>query len=452
MLSDFGSSVRYLEFYHQFARPVLSSGFDTEFWSRITIQIAFAEPSVRHALIALGYLQSTETGTLRDARAKYGSHYESGTLMHHYNKSVKCLIERMDEVTYTPEVGLVTCLLFVCIEYLRGNYHTAFTHLTQGLRLVSEQTSPLLHVSPDTLDTSNSTIPCRNHLIIDEIRPIFIRSMAAAMMYGVQVETSIDIPEPSLDLYRSLRIENVREAQLHFHELRNQATLVIRNTARKVVAPELLTASDLERNTYMLDCQRAWLHALHVFQKSHKLSGPEQLAISVMIMQYHTLYIWTAYTADVDQMKTDEHLDDFQDILRHGKLIVDSMDLSAARVAANFTFEISLIPALYFVGLRCRCPKTRREALALLGRGLPREGMWDAEQEALVVKRAIEMEEEEVDSVTGWPVAHTRIWSAVFESHMSATGGFWASFIPGQWVGQKTPDGRQRQIRQYFGP
>jgi len=457
MLSNFGSSVRYLEFYHQFARPVLSSGFDAEFWSRITIQLAFAEPSVRHALIALGYLQSTETGTLRDARAKYGGHSESGTLMYHYNKSVRYLIERMNEVTYTPEVGLVTCLLFVCIEFLRGNYHTAFTHLTKGLKLVSEQpghsrpASSCSSLSVTSHPSATSNIHSST-LVNDELRPIFIRSMAAAMMYGVNVDASIDIPPPSLDSYRNLRFESVREAQLHSYELRNQSTLVIRDLSRKILAQQTLTVDDLARHSYMLDCQRAWLQALHMFRKGRHLSSADELAISVLIMHYHTSHIWTTYVADVDQMAVDKHIEDFQDILRHGKLVLDSMDLAATRPAANFTFEICLIPALYFVGLRCRCPRTRREAVTLLERSKRREGMWDVEQHVLVLKRVIEMEEEEVDPVTGWPVARVRLWSSVIESHMGATGGFWANFLPSGWVGQKTPDGKQRVLRQYFGP
>jgi hypothetical protein len=124
--SAFGNGIHYLEFYHHCVRQRLSSAFDNKFWSRITLQMAHSEPSVRHALIALGYLHSTETGSMRHARSRFAGHHESKTLLYHYNKSVRSLVDRINETAYSPEIGLVTCLLFVCMEYLRGNYHTAF--------------------------------------------------------------------------------------------------------------------------------------------------------------------------------------------------------------------------------------------------------------------------------------------------------------------------------------
>ncbi|KAF2825744.1 hypothetical protein CC86DRAFT_34424 [Ophiobolus disseminans] len=456
MLSGFGSGIRYLEFYHHCARPVLSSSFDREFWSRITLQMAYSEPAVRHALIALGYLHSTETGRMKDARAKSASLYESKTLLYHYNKSVRSLVDRIDEASYKPEIALVTCLLFVCMEYLRGNYHAAFTHLTGGFKILSGRTADIRQDSPFSSPSSTSEAPItgsnlyQSNLIDEELRPIFVRAMASAMMYGVNVDSTFGIPEPSLEVLRSLRLASIREAQLSAHELRNQSILMVRDLSRKILREEAILPEDLTNQAYMIQCQRAWHEALDNFTRTRQLSDADQVAVSELMTHYHAVHIWTACAADISQMPFDKHLEGFQSILRHAELALNSADLNITQSAARFTFEISLIPAVYFVGTRCRCPTTRRKAVALLARNPPREGMWDAEQHVIVTNRVIEMEEEELDPVTGWPVEQTRLWSSVIEANMDSKGGFWAHFLPSRWMHEKHPDGSQKLLQEFF--
>lgn len=455
-MTGVGSGIRYLEFYHHCARPVLSSGFDSEFWSRVTLQMASSEPAVRHALIALGYLHSTESGSLKDACAKSVSQSDSRTLIYHYNKSVNSLVGRMNEASYTSEIGLVTCLLYVCIEYMRGNYHAAFTHLRSGLQIIYEDAKRLRHDSPfssssaSPSSTSVTSSVCRTGLVEDELRPMFIRAMASAIMYGVEVGETAEITGHTLQFYQGLRLRSIREAQLSSHELRNQSILLVRDFSRKILREEAITAEDVARQACILESQRAWLSALDTFVSTHELSSSDELAVSGLMTHYHAVHILTTCAADINQMPFDDHLEGFQEILRHATLILDAMELDRPRPGANFTFEISLIPAVNFVGTRCRCPTTRRQAVALLARSPPREGMWDSEQEVLVLNRVIEMEEDEVDLVTGWPVERTRLWSCVIDAGMNTSGGFWAHFVPARMVNEKHADGKQKILRQFF--
>ncbi|KAL1797969.1 hypothetical protein ACET3X_004575 [Alternaria dauci] len=45
-LDGLGDGARFLEFYYHCARPALSTSFDKEFWSRISIQMAHSEPAM----------------------------------------------------------------------------------------------------------------------------------------------------------------------------------------------------------------------------------------------------------------------------------------------------------------------------------------------------------------------------------------------------------------------
>ncbi|KAF2026855.1 hypothetical protein EK21DRAFT_73176, partial [Setomelanomma holmii] len=455
--SGFGNGVRYLEFYHHCARPSLASHFDNDFWSRIALQLAHSEPSVRHALIALGYLHSTETGSLRHARSRFAGQRESGVLLYHYNKSVRSLVDRIGESSYSPEIGLVTCLLFVCMEFLRGNYHTAFQHLTNGYKIITEyQEKKQLTFAPSpqsmTSQTSSASSFSLNTMIEDELRPIFVRAMASALLYGVEADASLEIPEPSLQHYKQLRIENIREAQLSAFELRNQSIILIRNLSRRIFHEhdKPLIPEEIEQQQQMLQCQQAWFASLQEFRQTIRLSRNEELAVSALITHYYATHIWAACAHEFRQTPFDDHLAGFQDIIKHAGLILDSQDLHTSQPAARFTFEISLIPVIYFVATRCRCPATRREAVKLLERKPPREGLFDAEQHVVVTKRVIEIEEEEVDPITGWPVERTRLWSSVIDANMDRNGGFWAYFMPSSSAFQKTPDGKPRLRQEFF--
>jgi hypothetical protein len=420
--------------------------------------MAHAEPAVRHALIALAYLHSTEDGSMRHARSRFASQRESKFLLSHYNKSVRGLVDRIGEAKYSHEIGLVTCLLFVCMEFLRGNYHTAFTHLTNGLSIIFENRGEARHDSPFSSGSNVSETSCsesqtglvKSTLIENELKPIFVRTMASALLYGVDVSSSI--PAPSVLDYQGLIFTNIRDVQQSAHGLRNQSIVQIHRMSRSLYyTPELgFTTDELAQQRTVLSCQDAWYAALQKFWQEHRLSKTDELAISVMLIHHYSVNIWTICTPLVRETAFDEHLGLFKLIVHHARLVLDSMDLRSPQNAAWYTFEVSVIPTLYWVGTRCRCPTTRREAVSLLARNPPREGLWDAAQHVLVARRVIEMEEKEVDATTGWPVEHTRMWSCVINADMDQTGGFWAYFMPIVWLHERTPDGKPKALSEFF--
>ncbi|KAF2185302.1 hypothetical protein K469DRAFT_739026 [Zopfia rhizophila CBS 207.26] len=476
MFSGFDDNVHYLEFYHHCAGPTLSSKFDNEFWSRISLQMAQSEPAVRHALIALGYLHKTEPGNLKHARSGFAADHEPRTLLFHYNRSVRCLVDRMAEPSYSREVGLVTCVLFICIEFLRGNYHTAFTHLRSGLKIISEWQQGRLNGSPgSSLSVQPSLAISRcfsgpTTMIEDKLIPMFVRVIATALLYGVSIEQVFAISCPLPQDFRERPFMTVLEAQSSVHELRNPSILYVTTMAKKLILREPVTAEDLQYQMHLLECHRAWFRGLQILEREKHLSKEDKVTASSLKVSYYATSILVACAAEVNQMPYDEHIESFKALNYHAKIVLDSMNLSTltpsspsiihstsspassggamsvfspkTSPAANFTFEISIIPSLYFTATRCRCPITRREAVSLLALNPPREGLWDAEQHLVVSNRVIEIEESEVDPVTGWPVETARLWSSVIDANMDRNGGFWVNFLSASWVEGKVVGGK----------
>ncbi|OCK77969.1 hypothetical protein K432DRAFT_302998 [Lepidopterella palustris CBS 459.81] len=454
MLSGLGENVQYLEFYHRCAQPTLSSRFDNEFWSRISLQLAQQEPAVRHALIALGYLHKTESGNLKDARSRFAAHAEHKTLLLHYNKAVRCLTDRMVEPSYTPEIGLVTCVLFICIEYMRGNWATAFMHLSNGLNIITAWRNKQLNGSSSASSSlrsplgSMSSVSASGTMIEDKLVPIFIRSITAALIYGIPVEQVSD--------HLSVRYEirpfaTILEAQSSNHELRNLSLVFIRDMGKKLFEGDIILPEDFRYQSYLLECHYSWILSVKNLERSNHLSKEDEVAASCLKVSYYSTYILVACATEARQMSYDQHLESFKAINQHAKTVIDSMQLAASSASlsasesssstltssptpppsANFTFELSVIPSLFFCANSCRCPITRREAISLLSLNPPREGLWDPRQTAIVAKRAVEIEESELDPVTGWPVERTRLYSVTIDGNMDRNGRFSARFTTG---------------------
>ncbi|KAH3909448.1 hypothetical protein HBH56_156660 [Parastagonospora nodorum] len=428
-----GENIQYLEFYYHCGGPRISGKFDHDFWARTVLQMAQSETAVRHALLALSCLAKSESGTLKDARSGLVAVSKQKTMITHYNKALTQLVQRMAEPSYSPEVGLVCCLIFICLESLRGNYDAALTHYKSGLDIISAFknrsrciTGPAENVRPDMIE--------------EVILPLFTRNIATAIIYGLPSEHVSFNSQYPIGTQECI-FNTILDADLSAHNLRNMAFLLIRNLGTKIITQEPYTEEELQELADCIAHHQVWLRALEKFERETNLSEEDVVAATMLKAIHVLMYVFASRLLLQSQTDFDQHLDDFKAIVRYTKAYIDATQhTSSPNAAANFTFTIGIIPGLYLTACRCRCPVTRREALALLERELPREGLWDAQQHAVVARRVIELEERNVDPVTGWPVESARIWSTMIHGEMDDNGRFPVYFVVGHWgEGRGTP-------------
>ncbi|KAL5375883.1 hypothetical protein DPSP01_010879 [Paraphaeosphaeria sporulosa] len=417
--------LHFLEFYTHCAAPSMSTdGFDAEFWSSACLQMAQSEPSIRHALIAIGYLNRSQTGSLKSARSGLVAASGQETFLTHYNKAIKALAERISEASYSAEVGLVSCFIFVGIEILRGNYDTAMLHYCNGLRILQTLRAKQRSTRGKTLGSD---------LIENSLVPLFHRLLTTGILYGVPTELAMsliqrpsDSPQPAF--------QSMLEAQSAMYELRNQGLLFIRHMGenfRPITPTPQHKLLDQQALLFALD---EWWIALEELENSKVLSKDDTITAHSLKACYYSTYILGASITDPNQCACDRHLPRFKSLVEHCRHVVEhSQRLGVTSPAANFTFEITVIPYLNFTASRCRCPFTRREAVALLERNIPREGLWDAQQQAMVSRRLIEIEEREVDPITGWPTENARVLSTIVRGNMDGNGRFAVYFAMDIW-------------------
>jgi hypothetical protein len=452
-VSSFSGSgnAQYLEFYYYHIGPMLSRRFDGDFWCGIVLQMAQAESSVRNAMIALAYLNQTQRGSLADARHDTSKKdvETSRQFGMHYNRAIRCLVARMSEASYAPETGLVTCVLFACIEFLRADKQNALLHMRNGLYIVSELRRT--H-GVDTLFRESRTKIIHNgisgplEMIEKTLVPIFTQGLISALLHGVDVDMEFAFLESTLLNHLHLQtFNNLREARFSYCEMRDASIILARDFAIKLFQGLEPSPSEVERQTHVLACHQTWFRALVAFEESSALiSEEDKLAMSTLKIGYYTTYTASACVHDASQMSFDVYLDSFKAIVYHADVLVNNTvntpsstqeQRMRSGAAANFTFDTCLVPALYYVALRCRHPSTRRAAIALLSRNLPREGLWDPGLYRIIAERIVEIEEKEVDG-SGWPVERTRLWSASVTADVGEESGLRSDFLFARDVGR----------------
>ncbi|KAJ9665751.1 hypothetical protein H2201_004059, partial [Coniosporium apollinis] len=137
---DFSGSAqehRSLDFFHGQVATILSGYFDSTFWTHLLPRVGASEASVKHAMIALASLY--ETILNRERQSNQGQ--QRCTLLQ-YNKAIKSLKERLGAGEQALEITLLTCVLFICLEFMRGNPNVALDHLQSGLQILNTSQQP----------------------------------------------------------------------------------------------------------------------------------------------------------------------------------------------------------------------------------------------------------------------------------------------------------------------
>jgi hypothetical protein len=248
-----------------------------------------------------------EPGSLKHARSGLAS--SDRTFLVHYNKAVRCLVDRLEDASYLPQVGLVTTLLFVCIEFLRGNHYTAFTHLKGGLKIISAWTKTRgllneLHGTPPSSMASMSISTGVDLTVMEEnVTQLFARTMAPAALFNISVEEFLPRSRPS---FQFGHFSSIIDAQSIGNELNNRAILYIIMMSTKIMAHEPITAEDVQHQAQFLEECHSWFQALRLLESN--LSGPDSVAASSLKVGYYGIYIGVACILDVSQVSYDTHL------------------------------------------------------------------------------------------------------------------------------------------------
>lgn len=330
-----------------------------------------------------------------------GNTVQSFTLQQ-YNKAIACLLDQMNNHFTKPLTSLLTCVLFVCIEFLQGKYKESLIHLEQGRQLLMR------------LDqrSNNPEMEC----IVRYLVPLYTRLSLASFLFGVN-----PVPIPGFSGSHGEipdTFESINDLRASMHEFMDQAfhfTQRARPAKRNSEPMPQETMQMLEVEQDRLLSRLAKLNvAFSLFQASAgPKPGPKLL---VLQMYLHAQHIWISTALSSSEVVYDDYLSSFAAIVPLAAIYLDFEASSQYQSpfahptepsqnlpetghqmdgqTGNFTFETHLIPPLYYVATKCRHPLIRRSALNLLRRNpFKRENLWRASVLGSLAGHIVSLEE-----------------------------------------------------------
>ncbi|KXJ86468.1 C6 zinc finger domain-containing protein, partial [Microdochium bolleyi] len=368
--------VRNLDYFRCVVAPALGGQLGDDFWTSPVLQLAMSEPAAMHGIQAISLLYEG----FRPAWERHDSSVireEEAAALGHYNHALRLVAAASRSSNNSSSkmqdfVVLVASVLFVCIEFLRGNTEAAITHCRHGTLVARSGRSQgrdsgteavvavLQHLGIFPHFFSSGEFPCLSATYKQETR--FESSAAAAIAMDQLMACAVRLVR-CLDAYRlgADDMEVPEEARLM-----QQAQLgdfeVWRTAFEALTGAKRDSEADAGADA---DARRA-----------------------LLLMRFYVGWVWTSIALHREETFCDRFFAEFSEIVKLSKQ-------TTTRVASRpkFTFSMGTAPLLHFVVIKCRHLPTRLEALGGLRELVGvRESLWDAETMYVIGKCIIEHE------------------------------------------------------------
>ncbi|KAJ3963065.1 hypothetical protein N0V92_000206 [Colletotrichum tropicale] len=402
---------RAFDFYRNFSAPAIfsdGSGGST-LWKKLVPHFCHAEPSIRHAVLAISSLhESLSQEKSADAGDTISSPKWAGVLSNtfaseQYGKALKHLQEWKPSEPAGVTVPLLACLLFICIEFMLGDERASQVHINQGRLILAQLDSSI---------AGSGVSVIKKHFV-----PIYSRLSLASFLFGSNpAEIPSNLRSSSAT---NLYFASVDEAEVALYELIDDG-LRFSNMAKGIVYsrptddPQLQTLQ--QQQGEILAKFNRWHVAFTVISALEDAKRAGKLCL----LYYHTAKIWISTAMSPLETAYDDHIASFAAIIHISAELVHSSKKyvrdpsKAAMSTPKFVFDTEVIPPLYYTITKCRHPMLRRAAADLLKQEAVtkrRENLWDAHMSVEIGKRIIAIEEDAVRRDA--PDLGTMNWDAI---------------------------------------
>ncbi|KAH8700148.1 hypothetical protein BGW36DRAFT_395302 [Talaromyces proteolyticus] len=405
------------EFFHARTMLKLPGYFNSEFWERIVLQISSSEPAVFHAVLALVSTQRSQEmdGCMRPDSDSLSVDYDvemskwDRFALQHYNKAIVQLQTHIQKNNHeSVRVALTACILFTCVELMRGCYASANMHIDHGIKVLRnlKGRSTMGKSSPSaTLIRSSDLTTIDDHLL-----ETFARMNIQSMLFGYPSQF-LHVTKDD-DAYRQRyeppnMFSTLEEARQPLEVLLN-GILHLADEARE---PDL----SLDKAAKLL-CQREELqdslkYWVKIFDNSVAMLLPSlnvRQAMGLTVLQVYCIMAeimigtcpipneaWSEMVYDEYNSKFTEIVTKLSDIISLRNIPVHYIpDFKNCHIGPyNFCADIGLIAPLYYIAVKCRVPSVRRAAINLLNMAPHREVLWDGVAVAAAAKTVVNLEE-----------------------------------------------------------
>jgi hypothetical protein len=411
----------------------LSEYHPCESWRKTLKFFSQTVPSVRYAAIALAlihrnYLDCDSSNRVHQPQALKVWLPDKAPLLH-YNRAIQLLLnQESSDSTEITAVTLLVCYLLTCFDHVAGNYVQAVKHLRGGVELSRNVDKAILNnnsIYDDAKPSGFRTLICQ---VTRQIRRLDMQAVTFLVDWtpaDIQ-ETLISPLPPSDGIFRSLdqaadhlqiliaRVMRLRNTEQQLSPMGKMPPLP--SSLKEIVLQQLETWSSLFEN---------------MLQQGSSYETDSETYPLVTLLRLQQTLAWTLLRSHGPgrEMDYDNFLPQFQQCVALAGDVAAAHERYSGSLKPTFTPETGVVPVLFIIGVKCRHPMVRRQALSILRRQPIREAVWDSISAARVVERVIEIEEggsgegqmtPSLEHIAVWQRIEAMSWVHVVNGHSAA--------------------------------
>ncbi|KAL2060228.1 hypothetical protein VTL71DRAFT_9623 [Oculimacula yallundae] len=384
--------------------------FYSYFWQKLVLQACTSEPAVLHAVIALGSAHRIEDESLRYRNRRSFDSQEIDKIarrqfftIQEYSKAINHLRNReTEDKCASLRVVIITCVLFVTLELLRGEYENARAHTESGWKLMRE-----LRLGNRCITFKPEAKLAGGFSPVDESLSDSLACLSVqSALFGCKSATShLEINQPDhlgeTKLPRYFR--TVSDARKSFNVLLVDV-LALTQECRSFDLAGTPYPNELRSRQVCLQSAIATWKISYSRSRATLLQQSDGMHTSIGVALLRIFLSMTSIMAETAlsggrQMIFDDYNSHFTSIITQTLSLLKSVghpksQSDREKMAGEFIADIGMLPFMYFTALKCRSPWIRRHAITLLLTTPIREGMWDSFIMAKVAQKVIILEED----------------------------------------------------------
>ncbi|KAH7319427.1 hypothetical protein BKA65DRAFT_102129 [Rhexocercosporidium sp. MPI-PUGE-AT-0058] len=373
----------------------LSGYYDPSFWGKLVLAASSQKPSLRHAVIALGALHEDFSRKRLGPSTPSDEDQGNQFALNQYAKAMGELRLSLSSGKEEPLTALMSCILFVCFDSLRGWFKSAMVHLESGLRILRDMKSS-----------------GKDRLIEDNIAPLLTRLSIQSMIY---VETKC--AEDKAAFSRRLMDAFGKDVAIPKEfECLEEARNALNHAADGLFGVFYLWDEDLPvvlQPTESLDLLDKYAFQLYrwnlayerfMTSKARHLTSREVQGAALLKIHHTTAKIIAGLHADTNEMRDVSKvvhtktflkcMNDFEIVINLSRPLIAAVeqDTKNGKPSLTFSSDMGLIGPLYYVCINCPSLVLRNTAMELLLRCPRREGMWNSVLVAQMIQQYWDLE------------------------------------------------------------
>ncbi|KAL4900401.1 hypothetical protein BDW74DRAFT_182730 [Aspergillus multicolor] len=397
---------RYLDRFRVLLTDKLTRPFGSRFWSSLVLQMSQSEPAVLHASIAL--TSAYDAFAPAQIQDTVSSITPTPFLLRQYNRAIQALVSNASlNDAVSVRVAAVSCILFICLEILRGDVNAMEVHFASGIKLLHQ-----LQEQNRRLKTMDDKVLVKHtpEVFDDHLVDVFARLNLQFLMLGHGSQQK-DAFVPSFQYGRgshlARRFCSVEEARQSIIPTLLAIVYLVKEIERVTltssIQPPPLTAAMFEKREALQAAIDDWIASYNHSFTSNSASTPSLGRLGLLMLRTYadvaTILLDTC--TSVKETAYDVHQAAFERIIaRYRNIHSTDYPLASDTCESDPTFmiDMGLFPPLYFTALKCRNHQTRHEALSILRQYVHMEGPWTGPMLARVAGHAVYLEERQFEA------------------------------------------------------